>query len=99
RGMERADEAQARDRADWAEHALNQIRKAALSNEYLDSDEVRRFNVDEPEHPAAWGSVWRRAVSAGWIEETLDIPRRKSSRPRAHASKMTMYKSLIWEGY
>jgi hypothetical protein len=55
--------------------------------------------VPEPSHPNAWGSVWKAAIKKGWIVETQELPRRRSTRREAHGKKMPMYKSRIWEGF
>lgn len=98
-GMLLASEAEDRERAWWRHHALERLRDLAELSEFLDSDDLRDWGVEEPKHPNAWGSVWQKAVKEGWIEEAVGQQRRKSQRPTAHASKMTVYRSLIWCGF
>lgn len=96
RGIRRAADAERRKDPGWPGRALEAIERVATHNEYLDADLVRDHGIDEPHHPNAWGSVWQEAIRREWIEESHDQPRRKSSRPEAHAAKMTRYRSLIY---
>jgi len=71
---------------------VHRIRAVAVvlsqRNGYVSADDLRLYaqkNDDEPDHPNAWGSIFR---GKGWVP----ISRKKSSTPSAHARSITVWR-------
>jgi hypothetical protein len=82
---------------DWSARALAQLHDLASIFPHVTADDLRaRMNGDEPEHPNAYGAVFRRAAARGWLEPTDATCR--SRRPDAHARRLQVWRStcLPW---
>ena len=95
-GMTLASDAEERDNNGWSQRALDALYGLAAVQQLLDSNDLRAVFDEEPLHPGAWGSVWKKAINRRWIEEALGEPRRPALNPRQHAMKVTRYRSLVW---
>lgn len=95
-GMELAGAAQDAADAGWGERAYRAIVAVARSQSTVHVDDVLRVFTEEPEHPNAWGSIWRRAIGDGVIVRTGTV--RESVEPRKHRHCYPIYASLIEGG-
>lgn len=78
--------------AEWASRALAVIQRLACERTFLTSDDVWEF-IEAPPEPRALGSVMRRAVVAGWIQQTELFE--KSMRGERHRAPLRVWQSRI----
>jgi hypothetical protein len=103
-GMSRATEAQKRKSANWIESAYQAIKYVAITQETVHVDDVAKVIdgwLPEPDHPNAWGSVWRKAMRQGLIARTGEVKGAGTSFPahaHKHARAYPIYRSLVFPG-
>lgn len=93
RGMDLAAWAQDGKSACWSDRAFEALTRVARRQETVFTDDVRHEINDDPVHPGAWGSVWMRALRAGYIERTNET--RHSAIPSLHKHRYPLYRSKI----
>jgi hypothetical protein len=65
----------------WLDGALRAIREMAATGREFGADDLRvTYGLSEPDHPAAWGALFRIACRKGWIVPVGARPSRTSSR-------------------
>jgi hypothetical protein len=103
--MSRAALAQERKAHGWADDALDVIRLVAEQQRTVHVDDVAQaaleLGLQTPEHPNAWGSVWRVAVLRGFITRTGEV-RGAGTKFEAHKHKHSraypVYRSNLFRG-
>lgn len=93
-GMAAASEAQERDAPGWAERGYQAIVFVALRQSTVHVDDVLRVFSEEPQHPNAWGGVWRRAIADRVISRSGTV--RETRDRRKHRHQYPVYASEIF---
>ena len=95
-GMALAGEAQEQEQPGWGERAYQAIVRVASMQSTVHIDDVRRvFHEEAPNHPRAWGGVWRRAIADGVISRTGAM--REAADRRKHRHHYPVYRSEIFQ--
>lgn len=79
----------------WADRALLVVERLAREHFRFTTDSVWD-HIEAPPEPRALGGVMRRAVAAGWIQQTDAFE--KSMRGERHRAPMRVWQSLVVRG-
>ncbi len=94
-GMAQAAAAQERASPGWQDRAISEIRRIALRQGTVFTDDLRAFLESDPApHYNALGALWSRAMRVGLIVPTDRT--RRSRDPKKHAHNYPVYQSSIY---
>jgi hypothetical protein len=93
-GMAVASEAQEREAPGWTDRAYAALYSVARQRPEVFVDDVLAIFREQPQHPNAWGGVWRRAIADGVISRTGRV--RETQDRRKHRHQYPVYRSEIF---
>lgn len=93
RGMDRVES----HNVEWRNRALTKMRDLCIAvgpGAYVSNNDVKALmGDDQPDHPNAWGPLWRAAAARGLVEMTDHTI--KSTTAAANASRMQVWRVIL----